>query len=165
MKRSTYVLDDLDMAIMASLQRGIKIIDRPYSELAEQLSLSQEEILYRIRRLQTNGIIRRYGAAVSPSKMGFKANGMVVCKVHRSRVPYVGKTLSRLNDVTHCYERKTVPKIWSYNLFFMIHSSTRRSAEELVAVLAKKLRITKYEILFSVKELKKTSIPLLQESD
>jgi len=165
MMRSTYVLDDLDMAIMASLQRGIKIIDRPYSELAEQLSLSQEEILYRIRRLQTNGIIRRYGAAVSPSKMGFKANGMVVCKVPRSRVPYVGKTLSRLNDVTHCYERKTVPKIWSYNLFFMIHSSTRRSAEELVAVLVKKLRITKYEILFSVKELKKTSIPLQQESD
>jgi DNA-binding Lrp family transcriptional regulator len=63
-----------------------------------------------------------------------------------------------MNEVTHCYERKTVPRIWNYNLFFVIHGPTRRSVEGRVAALMEKLHVASYEILFSIEELKKASI-------
>jgi hypothetical protein len=42
----------------------------------------------------------------------------------------------------------------------MVHGSSRRSVEEFEASVMKRLRIKEYEILFSIKELKKTSITL-----
>lgn len=156
--------DNLDMAIMTSLQTGIELKDEPYRDVARNLGLSQEEILSRIRMLDEAGVIRRFGASINPSKIGFQANGMVVCKVPRERLTEVGRQLADVKEVTHCYERETVPGVWSYNLFFMIHGPTRRSVEEIVATLTRKLAIEEYEIIFSVKELKKTSLTLQEKS-
>jgi len=158
MKDSRSIPDSLDMAIMARLQPGIEIRDEPFSDVAKNLGISQEEVLSRISNLLKLGVLRRFGASVSPSRMGLQANGMVVCKVPSYRITRVGQSLSRLIEVTHCYQRRTVPKIWGYNLFFMVHGTSRKSVEEFVASLMKRLRIKGYEILFSVKELKKTSI-------
>jgi DNA-binding Lrp family transcriptional regulator len=158
MKNSRCIPDYLDVAIMSSLQGGIELEDEPYSIVSRNLGISQEEVVSRIKTLKKNGIIRRFGATIRPSRVGLQANGMVVCKVLKSRIPYVGRYLSRMKGVTHCYERKTVPRIWGYNLFFMIHGPTRRTVEDRVATLMEKLRVASYEILFSVQELKKASI-------
>lgn len=158
MKDSRNIPDSLDMAIMASLQPGIEITDEPFSDVAKSLGISQEEVLSRITGLLRSGVLRRFGASVSPSRMGLQANGMVVCRVPSYRITRVGQSLSRLREVTHCYQRRTVPKIWSYNLFFLIHGLSKRWVEEFVASVMKRLRIKEYEMLFTVKELKKTSI-------
>jgi len=160
MKDSWNTPDSLDMAIIASLQPGIEIKDEPFSDIAKNLGISQDEILSRISGLLKSGVLRRFGASVSPLRMGLQANGMVVCKVPAYRIARVGQSLSRLKEVTHCYQRRTIPKVWGYNLFFMVHGSSRRSVEEFVASVMKRLRIKEYEILFSIKELKKTSITL-----
>ena len=160
MKGTKVIPDSLDMAIMASLQSGIEIKDEPFSDIAKSLGISQDEVLSRINILLKTGVLRRFGASVSPLRMGLHANGMVVCKVPAYRIARVGQFLSRLKEVTHCYQRRTIPKVWGYNMFFMVHGSSRRSVEEYVASLMRRLRIKEHEILFSVKELKKTSIPL-----
>jgi len=158
MKDSRNTTNSTDMAIIASLQLGIEIKDEPFSDIAKNLGISQDEILSRISGLLRSGVLRRFGASVSPLRMGLQANGMVVCRVPSYRITRVGQSLSRLREVTHCYQRRTVPRIWGYNLFFMVHGTSRKSVEEFVASVMKRLRIKEYEILFSVKELKKTSI-------
>jgi DNA-binding Lrp family transcriptional regulator len=83
---------------------------------------------------------------------------MVVCEVSSDKISQIGEYVASLKEITHCYERKTIPNIWNYNVFFMIHGLSRSSVEEYVSNLMKKLGINNFEILFSVKELKKTSV-------
>jgi DNA-binding Lrp family transcriptional regulator len=158
MKGSGNIPDDLDMKLMSFLQAGIPVEADPYREISEKLGLNQQEIISRLKKLHENGIIRRLGASIVPSKLGYEANGMVVCEVSSDKISEVGKYLVNLKEITHCYERKIVPNVWKYNLFFMIHGLSRNSVEEYVSNLMKKLGINKFEILFSVKELKKASV-------
>ena len=158
MKGSGNIPDDLDMKLMSFLQAGIPVETDPYRNISEKLGLSRQEIISRIKKLHENGIIRRLGASIVPSKLGYEGNGMVVCEVSSEKISEIGKYFVNLKEITHCYERKTVPNVWNYNLFFMIHGLSRSSVEEFVSNLMKKLGINKFEILFSVKELKKASV-------
>ncbi|MCW4042145.1 MAG: winged helix-turn-helix transcriptional regulator [Candidatus Bathyarchaeota archaeon] len=158
MRSPENIPDDLDMALISFLQAGIPIEADPYRKISEKLGLSRQELLSRLKRLHEDGIIRRVGASIVPSKLGYEANGMVACEVSRDKISQIGEYLSSLKEITHCYERKTIPNIWNYNLFFMIHGLSRSSVEEYVSNLMKKLGIEKFEILFSVRELKKTSV-------
>jgi DNA-binding Lrp family transcriptional regulator len=158
MRSSENVPDDLDMKLMSFLQAGIPVEVDPYREISEKLGLSRQEILSRLKKLHEDGIIRRLGASIVPSKLGYEANGMVVCEVSSDKISQIGEYIASLKEITHCYERKAIPNIWNYNLFFMIHGLSRSSVKEYVSNLMKKLGINKFEILFSVKELKKASI-------
>ena len=158
MKSSGNIPDDLDMKLMSFLQAGIPVEADPYREISEKLGLNRQEIVSRLKKLHEDGIIRRLGASIVPSKLGYEANGMVVCEVSSDKISEIGEYLADLKEITHCYERKTVPNFWNYNLFFMIHGLSRNSVEEYVSNLMKKLGINKFEILFSVKELKKASV-------
>ena len=158
MRSSENFPDDLDMKLMSFLQAGIPIEEDPYREISEKLGLSRQEIVSRLKNLHGDGIIRRLGASIVPSKLGYEANGMVVCEVSNDTIIQVGKYIASLKEITHCYERKTIPNVWNYNLFFMIHELSKSSVKEYVSNLMKKLGITKFKILFSVRELKKASV-------
>jgi len=127
MRSPENVPDDLDMTLMSYLQAGIPIEADPYREISEKLGLSRQEIISRLKRLHEDGIIRRLGASIVPSKLGYDANGMVVCEVSRDKISQVGEYIASLKEITHCYERKIIPNIWNYNLFFMIHVLSRSS--------------------------------------
>ncbi|MFC1506382.1 winged helix-turn-helix transcriptional regulator [Thermoproteota archaeon] len=158
MNSSENIPDYLNLKLMSFLQTGIPVEPDPYREISEKLGLNRQEIVARLKKLHEDGIIRRLGASIVPSKLGYEANGMVVCEVSSDKISEVGKYLVDLKEITHCYERKIVPNVWNYNLFFMIHGLSRNSVEEYVSNLMKKLGINKFEILFSVKELKKASV-------
>lgn len=158
MRSSENIPDDIDIKLMSFLQVGIPIEVDPYRGISEKLGLSRQEILSRLKRLHEDGIIRRLGASIVPSKLGYQANGMVICEVSSDKIIQVGEYIASLKEITHCYERKTIPNIWNYKLFFMIHGLSKSSVKEYVSNLMKKLGINKFEILFSVKELKKASV-------
>ncbi|MCK5627201.1 MAG: AsnC family transcriptional regulator [Candidatus Bathyarchaeia archaeon] len=158
MRSPENIPNDFDMALISFLQAGIPIEADPYREISEKLGLSRQEIISRIKKLHEDRIIRRVGASIVPSKLGYEANGMVVCEVSSDKISQIGEYVASLKEITHCYERKTIPNIWNYNVFFMIHGLSRSSVEEYVSNLMKKLGINNFEILFSVKELKKTSV-------
>lgn len=158
MRSPENIPNDFDMALISFLQAGIPIEEDPYREISEKLGLSRQEIISRIKKLHEDRIIRRVGASIVPSKLGYEANGMVVCEVSSDKISQIGEYVASLKEITHCYERKTIPNIWNYNVFFMIHGLSRSSVEEYVSNLMKKLGINNFEILFSVKELKKTSV-------
>jgi DNA-binding Lrp family transcriptional regulator len=158
MKGSGNIIDDLDMKLMSFLQAGIPVEADPYREISEKLGLNRQEIVARLKKLHEDGIIRRLGASIVPSKLGYEANGMVVCEVSSDKISEIGQYIAGLKEITHCYERKTVANVWNYNLFYMIHGLSRSSVEEYVSNLMKKLGINKFEIVFSVKELKKASV-------
>ena len=151
------MLSEIDKCIIKELQVDIQICSRPYEFIAEKLCISEEEVISRIQELIERGIIRRFGAILNHRRVGISANAMVVWEIPDERVQDVGNIMSSFIEVTHCYQRPTFLG-WSYNMFTMVHANTRKDCEEIVDSISKEININKYEILYSIEELKKTSM-------
>ncbi|MGI6227601.1 MAG: Lrp/AsnC family transcriptional regulator [Peptococcales bacterium] len=151
------MVSDLDKAIIREIQEDLPLVPQPYLEIAQRIGISEEELIQRIKFLQETGYIRRYGAALRHREIGLKANPMIVWQVPEGRIEEVGNLLASFHRVTHCYHRPMLPHL-PYNMFSMIHAETKEECYELAKEMAEVVGIEKYDLLFSEKELKKTSM-------
>ncbi|WP_425067373.1 Lrp/AsnC family transcriptional regulator [Reyranella sp.] len=67
-------LDDIDRRIIAALQAEGRL---PMVDLAERVGLSPTPCQRRVKRLEEEGVIERYGALVSPPSLGLALQAMV----------------------------------------------------------------------------------------
>ena len=151
------MLSELEKKIIALIQDDIAITERPYLEISEKLEISEEKLLEKLKDLYSRGVIRRFGATLRHQKSGFEANAMVAWKVDEDHIDEVGKKMASFKAVTHCYRRNPTND-WPYNLYTMIHAKNEKSCWEIARKLAQKASVDTYTLLFSRKELKKTSM-------
>ena len=153
-------MDELDRALIVATQAGLPLVARPYAALAEQLALAEDEVMARLQGLLSSGMIRRIGAVPNHYAIGWTANGMTVWDVADEQVDRLGALVGALPFVTHCYRRPRALPAWPYNLFAMVHGSSRdecsAKAEEIRALLGAACRGN--DILYSTKILKKTGL-------
>jgi len=149
--------DELDRKIIARLCGDIGESLDPFGEIAAELGLERDELLARVRQYQETKKMRRLGAVLKHQNAGFKANGMSVWNVPADRVEGVSQVMMGQTEVSHCYERPRLPD-WPYNMFAMIHGQTEAECRAVAARIAAETGIADYDILFSVREFKKTSM-------
>lgn len=152
-------MDKIEEKILRAIQDGIPLTHSPFSEIASQLDMTEEEVISRIKMMQEKGIIRRFGASIGHRDIGIVANAMCIWNVPDERVEEVGAIMANFSEVTHCYERPRRPD-WNYNLFTMVHSYTREDCVEVAAEISKATGISDYKLLFSEREFKKTGVRL-----
>ncbi len=153
-------MDELDRKLINEIAKGIPLIAKPFNEIADKLKISPDEVVARIAKLQESGVIRRFGASIKPNNLGLSANALVAWNIPEKRVQEVGTYLSKFKEITHCYQRKTVAGRWDYNLYTVMHGQERRVVEQFVNNLSKTVEISDYIILYSTKDLKKSSASL-----
>ncbi|AKN29582.1 transcriptional regulator [Clostridium carboxidivorans P7] len=151
------MLSALDKSIIRKLQEDIPLTPRPYKAMAEEIGITEEELLNKIEDFQSKGILRRIGGILNHREAGFEANAMVVWMVPEDDIQKVGKTMASLKEVTHCYERATSNK-WPYNIFTMVHGQNKKQCEDIIKKISDTIKISDYKILYSTEELKKTSM-------
>jgi len=153
-------MDEIDRALIVATQAGLPLVPRPYAQIAEQLGVKEVEVMARLQGLLANGMIRRIGAVPNHYAIGWTANGMTVWDVADERVDELGALIGALPFVTHCYRRPRALPAWPYNLFAMVHGSSRdecsSKAEEIRLLLGDACRAN--DILYSTKILKKTGL-------
>lgn len=154
----------LDASIIAKLQGDIPLAQEPYKQIAKELGISENKLLDKIDEFCSMGVIRRFGAILYHRNVGFKSNAMVVWKVPNERVKEVSGIMVRFSQVSHCYRRPIFPN-WPYNIFTMIHEKTEKKCEEVVKGISKVSNINDYDILYSICELKKTSMKYFDNID
>jgi siroheme decarboxylase len=150
------VIDDLDKEIIRHLQADLPLTATPFAAVADEVGVGEEELLERIRRLKERGLLRRFGATVNHVKAGFTANAMVAWYVPEDQVDEVGTLMASVREVSHCYGRKP-NRSWKYNLFTMVHGTSKKQCREVVERIAEMTGISDYIFLFTHKEFKKTS--------
>lgn len=151
------MLTKLDKQIIRELQAGLPLVPRPFADLGAKVGLTEDQLLAKVQELKSNGYLRRIGAALRHHRVGYVANAMIVWRVPEDKVVEVGNTLAKLPEVTHCYQRKTWPE-WPYNFYTMIHMSTVEECYAKAKEMAEMVGVTDYKLLFSTKELKKSSM-------
>ena len=154
--------DAIDRAIVVATQGGLPLVARPYHAIGEQIGVSGEEVMARLKRMLEAGAIRRIGAVPNHYALGYSANGMSVWDVADEHVGRLGRVIGELPFVTHCYERVRHPPQWLYNLFAMVHARTRDEVEEKVGYIAAILgdAARAHTVLYSKRILKKTGLRL-----
>ena len=111
MKLSETPLDDIDRSILNQIQSDFPITPRPYRSVAEELGLTEDEVLARIRRLKKSGIIRRIGGNFTPEKLGFVST-LCAAKVPEEKISQFAQVVNRYPGVTHNYRRENKYNIW-----------------------------------------------------
>jgi len=151
------MLTDLEKKVVASIQSDIPVTQEPYGAISKKLGISQEELLETLEDLCARGIIRRFGATIRHQKSGFGANAMTAWQVPEERIEKVGNIMASSSHISHCYRRSPTDR-WPYNLYTMIHASDEGMCRKIAKELSEKTAIDRYTLLFSQRELKKTSM-------
>jgi len=140
-----------DLALIVAVQNGLPLVPRPYAQIAEQLELSETDVIQRLQQLKQQGLIKRLGVIVNHRQLGYQSNAMVVFNIPDTQVTHIGKQISQFEFVNLCYRRPRHEDIWIYNLFCMIHGKTRETVLEQLNTLIQecKLEAYTYDILFS----------------
>ena len=155
-------LDASDRRLISRMCGDIGDSLNPWRQVAEDAGLPEEEVLTRLEVYREKGMLRRVGAMLRHRSAGFEANGMSAWKVPADDVERVGELMAAVPEISHCYERPPVPD-WPYNVYGMIHAATENEVRELANRIAKETGITDYQILFSGREFKKSSVHYFAE--
>ena len=160
-------LDAIDRRLIETTQAGLPLVAAPFAAVADQLGMSEAEVISRLAALKERGVIRRIGAAPNHYRLGMRANGMSVWDIEDAQVDTLGARVGALSFVTHCYRRPRALPDWPYNLFAMVHGASRDEVEakraEIAALLGAACRSS--DILFSSRILKKTGLRLRRKED
>jgi len=151
------MLSELEKRIVAEIQGDIPVTERPYLEMANRLKISEAQLLQKLKNLSGKGVVRRFGATIRHQKSGFEANAMAAWKVDENRIESVGKKMASFSEVSHCYRRNPTDE-WPFNLYTMVHAKDEVSCRSIVQKMSEDASIETYTLLFSRRELKKTSM-------
>ena len=153
-------LTDFDRALIAATQGGLPLVARPYEAVGAMLGVSGEQVRQRLSSMLDSGLIRRIGAVPNHYAIGYTANGMSVWDVPDERVDELGAQVGALEFVTHAYHRPRALPDWPYNLFAMVHGSSREEVLAKVAEIRTLLGDASrhHDVLFSTEILKKTGL-------
>lgn len=146
-----------DRAAIRALQDGLPVEARPFAAVAARAGLSEGELLARTTLFLERGYLRRLGALVRHRATGVTANAMSVWRCPLEQAEAAGQTMTGFREVSHCYQRPAFEG-WPYTLFAMIHAATEEGCQSAAARLSEATGLSDYELLFSTRELKKTSM-------
>ncbi len=148
-------MDHLDLALLRELENGLPYIEEPFEEIGKRLNLTGNEVVERIRLLESAGVIRKFRARIDQRKVGISANALVAWNLNGTGNNDTGSLLAAFPCVTHCYERLPVPGRWEYTLYTVHHGYSRTTVLDEIKNIAEHTGIADYTVLFSTREFKR----------
>ena len=130
-------LDDADKKILNRIQSDFPMESRPYLALAEELDLSEKEVLERVTQLKQDGIIRRIGANLAPARLGFVST-LCAAAVPEDGIDAFAQCVNRYAGVTHNYVRQG-----NFNVWFTFIAPSMAQIESGLAAISRETGVKK----------------------
>ena len=118
-------LDAVDRRLLDEYQRGFPLTSRPYAMIADQLGVTETEVIDRLSALTEEGYVTRVGPVFRCRRAG--ASTLAAMAVPNDRLEAVAQLISSHPQVNHNYERDH-----TFNLWFVV---TAGDASEIEKVL------------------------------
>jgi len=122
----------IDKILINRLQDGIRVCDRPYLDLAQELKISEDEILARLDRMLEDGRLSRFGPMFHAERMGGGLT-LAAMSIPERDFDKVVEQVNQFPEVAHNYERNH-----ELNMWFVLATET----PEGVADTIKKIELT-----------------------
>jgi DNA-binding Lrp family transcriptional regulator len=104
-------MDELDRAIVNSLQDGFPLSARPFLDAANALDTTEEELISRIRRMLDEGTHSRFGPLYDVERGG-GAFMLAALQVPAAEFDRVATIVNRHPEVAHNYQREHRLNMW-----------------------------------------------------
>lgn len=128
-------MDATDRRLLDRLQAPLPLVSRPWAAVANELGISEETVLARVRALHEAGLIRRVGPIIAPEKVG-RVGVLAAMAVPDERIEGVAATVSACERVTHNYEREAIHGECPHNLWFTLTAGSEAALAEAVERIA-----------------------------
>ncbi|SRR6056297_1510763 len=129
-------MDETDKRILNRIQSDFPITAHPYEAIAQELGLSDAEVIERIHRLKEDGIIRRIGGNFVPGKLGFVST-LCAGRVPEDKIDAFAEIVNEYRGVTHNYVRDN-----TYNIWFTMIAPSMAEIDQSLAEIAEKTGVT-----------------------
>jgi DNA-binding Lrp family transcriptional regulator len=154
------LLTDTEKAIVWALQLSFPIVKTPFRAIARSVGLEEDTLLQILIEWLNNGIIRRFGARLNHTGIGYICN--ILAAWHGSDSDSWGERFAKLPFVSHCYIRET-NEDWPYELFTMIHARSEAEIETFLKIMSDIAKGAGMIAMKTLRELKKTSMKYYME--
>jgi DNA-binding Lrp family transcriptional regulator len=154
---SQATLTEYEREIVKIIQKDIPLCHSPFKAIASELGTEDADLISKLKEMNDHGIIRRFGAILRHRSVGISANAMGVWCVPEEKIESTGAVMATFSQVSHCYQRVTSPD-WRYNVYTMIHGKTTSDCEQVARDISQRTGITDCQLLYSRRELKKSTM-------
>lgn len=103
--------DATDRRIINALQGGFPLVEDPYRQVADELGLTEAELLARLRRLLDERVLTRFGPMFQIERMG-GAFVLAAMAVPEERYEQVAEIVNEFSQVAHNYRREHALNMW-----------------------------------------------------
>ncbi|MGR6836257.1 siroheme decarboxylase subunit alpha [Syntrophomonas erecta] len=125
-------LSKIDRDILDRLQNDFLPHPQPFKEIANQIGIDESLVLERVNYLKKSGIIRRIGAIIDSSKLGYYST-LCACQVPEDKVEQVADCINQLPGVTHNYLRDH-----PWNIWFTLTAPSQKEIRQILSRLEEK---------------------------
>jgi DNA-binding Lrp family transcriptional regulator len=105
------MMDSQDRAIINHLQGGFPVCANPYAEVAQQLGMSENELLARIERLLSDKVLTRFGPMYHAERLGGSLS-LAAMKIPPGDFELVAEIVNQMPEVAHNYARDNALNMW-----------------------------------------------------
>ena len=134
----------LEKHVLNDFQHDLPLSTTPFADMAQQLGVSEDEILSTVSKLQDDGVISRVGPVFTPNRIGVST--LAAMSIPPQELECVARIISAFPEVNHNYERDH-----EFNLWFVV---TACSEEHLDIVLHEIEQHAEYPLM---------SLPMLED--
>jgi siroheme decarboxylase len=118
-------LNEIDKAILNRIQSDFPVHPHPFRLIADELGLTESQVIARTCSLKSSGIIRRIGGNFAPHKVGFVST-LCAARVPEERVDQFATLVNQYSGVTHNYLRENA----AFNIWFTFIARSMAEIEE-----------------------------------
>ena len=129
-------LDDIDKRILNRIQSDFPITEKPYQAIADELNLTEDDVISRIATLKNQDIIRRIGGNFGPEKLGFFST-LCAAQGPEDKIDLFTRVVNQFAGVTHNYLREN-----RFNIWFTFIAPSREEIEDNLKRISEKTGVT-----------------------
>lgn len=104
-------MDDLDRRLLKQIQDALPISPTPFSGLAAQFGIGEDEVLARLQALRDGNIIRQVNAIFDTRALGYSSS-LIASKMAPEQLTVAARIINGHPGVTHNYERNDEFNLW-----------------------------------------------------
>ena len=123
-------VDARDARLLERLHGDLPLTDRPFAEVGAELGMGEDEVLERLRRLFTLGVLTRFGPLVQIERAGGRFV-LAALEVPEPRFDEVAAIVNALPEVAHNYRRESDLNT-PLNMWFVLATETKEGIAEAV---------------------------------
>lgn len=158
MNEQAKTFTSLEKLILRIVQDTLPDSPTPFADIAKSLNVDEDTVIDFLQEMKDKGYIRRFGATLRHQEAGYDCNVMVAWQIPADKdIDSIAETMVNRPEISHCYKRKSADE-WPYDLYTMIHGKSEQDCKRIVSELENITGVQNYELLFSDRELKKTSM-------